>query len=265
MKDAGDGRNLDARGAPTHDEQVSRGHGLAVTLTCVASIAGAAQQPGVPALIAAARHLAATQQLDSAVVLLNRATDPSSGGSDGERAQALVLLGVVRFYLGQDSLTATAFRSALALDTTLQVVGLGQIDSVLPQVFEDARKQVASAEREAALRPHSCIRRCTAGETPPRLHDIPQLVLDSGPDFMNTRATLTILLVVSENGVPEPETIRMSSSTMPSMNAQVLEAVRAAHFRPALANGVPVRALVELRFEFRAEGMSAITYRIEGP
>jgi len=28
---------------------------------------------------------------------------------------------------------------------------------------------------------------------------------------------------------------------------------------------VPVRALVELRFEFRAEGMSAITYRIEGP
>jgi hypothetical protein len=67
---------------------------------------------------------------------------------------------------------------------------------VLPQVFEEARKQVVSAAREAALRPHSCIRRCTAGETPPR---------------------------------------------------------------------VPVRALVELRFEFRAEGMSAITYRIEGP
>ncbi len=244
---------------------MSRGHGLAVTFTCVASIAGAAQQPGVPALIAAARHLAATQQLDSAVVLLNRVTDPSSGGSDGERAQALVLLGVVRFYQGQDSLTAAAFRSALVLDTTLQVVGLGQIDSVLPQVFEDARKRVVSAAREAALRPHSCIRRCTAGETPPRLHDIPQLVLDSGPDFMNTRATLTILLVVSENGVPEPETIRMSSSTMPSMNAQVLEAVRAAHFRPALADGVPVRALVELRFESRAEGMSAITYRIEGP
>jgi len=35
--------------------------------------------------------------------------------------------------------------------------------------------------------------------------------------------------------------------------------------RPALANGLPVRALVELRFEFRGEGMTAITYRIEGP
>jgi TonB family protein len=265
VTEAGNGRKLDGRGAPPHDEQMTRGHGLAVTLTCVASIAAAAQQPGVSGLIVAARHLAATQQLDSAVVLLNRATDAASGGTDGERSQALVLLGVVRFYQGQDSLTAAAFRSALALDTTLQVGGLGQIDSVLPQVFEEARKQVVSAAREAALRPHSCIRRCTAGETPPRLRDIPQLVLDSGPDFMNTRATLSILLVVSETGVPEPATIRVSSSTMPSMNAQVLEAVRASHFRPALANGVPVRALVELRFEFRAEGMSAITYRIEGP
>lgn len=238
---------------------------LAVVLLSVVPVEATAQQNGVSGLIAAARHLAATQQLDSAVVLLNRATDAGSGGTDDERAQALVLLGVVRFYQGQDSLTAAAFRSALVLDTALQVGGLGQIDSVLPRVFEDARKQVVSTARAAALRPHSCIRRCLAGETPPRLHDIPQLVLDSGPDFMNTRAVLSILLVVSEIGVPEPETIRISSSTMPSMNAQVLEAVRAAHFRPALANGVPVRALVELRFEFHAEGMSAITYRIEGP
>ncbi len=229
-------------------------------------VRGVSAQQSVPQLIAAARHLAATQQLDSAVALLTRATDRSTGGTDGERAQALVLLGVVRYYQGQDSLTAAAFRSALALDTTLQAIGLGKIDSVLPQLFEDARKQVESAAHADAQRPHSCIRRCLAGETPPQLHDIPQLVvLDSGPNFVNTRAVLTILLVVSENGIPEPETIRISSSTMPSMNAQVLEVVRAAHFQPALANGVPVRALVELRFEFRAEGMSAVTYRIEGP
>ncbi len=238
---------------------------LAVVLLSVVPVEATAQQTGVSRLIAAARHLAATQQLDSAVVVLTRATDAANGGTDAERAQALVLLGVVRFYQGQDSLTAAAFRSAFALDTTLQVGGLGQIDSVLPQLFEDARKQVVTTAREAALHPHSCIRRCLAGETPPRLHDIPQLVLDSGPDFMNTRAVLSVLLVVSDNGVPEPETIRITSSTMPSVNAQVLEAVRAAHFVPALANGVPVRALVELRFEFRVEGMSAITYRIEGP
>ena len=238
---------------------------LAVALLWIVSIEATAQQTSGASLIAAARHLAATQQLDSAVALLNRAIDRSSASTDPERAQALVLLGVVRYYQGQDSLTAAAFRSAVTLDTTLQVGGLAQIDSALPRLFEDARNHVVSAAREAALRPHSCIRRCLAGETPPRLHDIPRLVLDSGPDFMNTRALLSVLLVVSENGIPEPETIRVSSSTMPSVNAQVLEAVRAAHFQPALANGVPVRALVELRFEFHAEGMSAITYRIEGP
>ena len=226
---------------------------------------GAIAQQSAPDLIAAARHLAASRRLDSAATLLNRVIDRSSSGTDDERAQALVLLGVVRFYQGQDSLTAAAFRSALTIDTTLQVGGLGQIDSVLPQLFEDERKRVVSALRESALRPHSCIRRCLGGETPPRLRDIPRLTLDSGPDFINTRAVLSVLLVVSEDGIPEPETIRISSSTMPSVNAQVLEAVRAAHFRPALANGVPVRALVELRFEFHAEGMSAITYRIEGP
>jgi len=238
--------------------------GLALVLGWALVRGGSAQQ-SAPDLLAAARHLAATQQLDSAVVLLTRAADRASGGTDDDRAQALVLLGVVRFYQGQDSLTAAAFRSALTLDTTLQVGGLGQIDSVLPQLFEDERKRVVSAVREAVLRPHSCIRRCLGGETPPRLRDIPRLTLDSGPDFINTHAVLSVLLVVSEDGIPEPETIRVSSSTMPSVNTQVLEAVRAAHFRPALANGVPVRALVELRFEFRAEGMTAITYRIEGP
>ncbi|HEY6222586.1 MAG TPA: TonB family protein [Gemmatimonadales bacterium] len=238
---------------------------LALILGCLAAPGARAQQESVAALLASARRLAAAQQLDSAVVVLNHVADAKTGGSAAERGHALVLLGVVRFYQGQDSLTAAAFRSALALDTTLEVSGLEQIDSLLPHLFEDARAQAISAAREVARRPHSCIRRCLAGETPPRLHDIPQLVLDSGPDFMNTHAVLAVLLVVSENGVPEPETIRIESSTMPPLNSQVLEAVRAAHFEPALANGIPVRALIELRFEFRAEGMTAITYRIEGP
>src|SRR5215831_10224426 len=100
---------------------------LAVAITSFVSIGAAAQQTGVSGMIAAARHLAATQQLDSAVVLLNRAIEATNGGTDAERAQALVLLGVVRFYQGRDSLTAAAFRAALTLDTTLQVGGLAQI------------------------------------------------------------------------------------------------------------------------------------------
>ena len=241
------------------------GYWLTAAFSCAVSIAVSAQQTGVSALIATARHLALAQQLDSAVVLLNRATDEANGGTDAERAQAFVLLGVVRFYQGRDSLTTAEFRSAVSLDTTLRVGSLAQIDTTLSQAFEDARRRVLAATREAASRPHSCVRRCVGGETPPRLRDIPQLQLEYGPDFISTRAVLRILLVVSANGLPEPETIRMESSTMPQMNNQVMDAVRAAHFEPALDNGVPVRALVELRFEFRAEGTNGITYRIEGP
>lgn len=242
-----------------------RTFGLTIVLGAILTTGAMAHQVSVPGLIATARSLVAAQQLDSAVVVLDRASDGKNGGSAGDRAQALVLLGVVRYYQGRDLLTAQAFDSALALDSTLQVGGLARIDSVLPQMFDAARTRAAAA-RSAAQPPHSCVRRCLNGEIPPRLHDIPQLVvLDSGPDFINTHAMLAVLLVVSETGVPEPATIRIESSTMPKMNAQVLDAVRAAHFRPALANGVPVRALVELRFDFRAEGMTGIAYRIEGP
>lgn len=230
-----------------------------------ATARGLAQQVDVPGMVAAARHLVAAQQLDSAVVLLNQATNPKNGAAAGQRAQAFVLLGVVRYYQGKDSLTTDAFRSALGLDTTLQVAGLAQIDSALPHVFEDARAQAVAAAHSTPDEPHNCIRRCVAGETAPRLRDIPQLVLDSGPDFINTHAVLIVRLVVSETGTPEPATIRMETSTMPMMNAQVLDIVRAAHFRPALAQGTPVRALVELKFDFRAEGMTGITYRVEGP
>ena len=55
---------------------------LGVVLLSVVPVEATAQQTGVSGLIATARHLAATQQLDSAVVLLNRATDAASGGTD---------------------------------------------------------------------------------------------------------------------------------------------------------------------------------------
>lgn len=237
-------------------------------LLCAASSPAAGQQSPVRDLIASARRLVSATQLDSAVVLLERAVDFSAGGTTGERAQASVLLGIARYYQGLDSLTAAAFRAALALDSTLQVGGLAQIDTALARVFDAERnRRVAhSAARAAAENPHYCIRGCRDGEQSPTLRDIPRfVVLDSGPDFMNTRAVVVVRLVVSAEGVPEAESIRVTSSTMSRLNNQVVDAVRAAHFRPALAGGTPVRALVELSFGFRAEGMNGITYSIQGP
>lgn len=63
-----------------------------------------------------------------------------------------MLLGIARYYQGLDSLTAAAFRAALALDSTLQVGGLAQIDTVLARVFdaERDRRVAPSAARAAA-------------------------------------------------------------------------------------------------------------------
>ncbi len=243
-------------------------HWLAVCLACTAPMPAAGQSPTVPDLIAAARSLVTAQQLDSAVVLLRRAIDSGSGGTIVQRAQALVLLGIVRYYEGQDSLTAAAFRAAIVLDTTLRVGGLSEIDPSLARVFEAERAMVVAetATRSAAQSVHYCVPHCLEGVVGPRLRDIPHfVVLDSGPDFINTHAVVVVRMVVSEGGFPEPETIRIASSTMRSVDAEVLDAVRAAHFQPAKANGVPVRALVELSFDFRAEGMNGVTYRVRGP
>ena len=225
-----------------------------------------AQRVGVPGLIAGARGLMATSQMDSAAVLLNHAIDPGSGATLGERTQALVLLGVVRFYQGQDARTADAFRTALTLDTTLQVPGLARVDSSLPPLFEKVRVEVVSAARTAAATPRYCVGGCQNGEERPRLMSIPRMVMDAGPDFLNTHATVIVRLVVDEAGTPDAATVRIESSTMPAMNNQVLDAVRGAHFRPAMVGRTtPVRALIDLRFDFRAEGETAITYQITQP
>jgi TonB family protein len=245
-----------------------RKHWLAVCLACTAAWPAAGQDQTVPDLIAAARALASSQQLDSAVVLLRRAIDPGTGGTIGQRAQALVLLGIVRYYEGQDSLTASAFRAAITLDTTLRVGGLSEIDPSLGRVFEAERAMVVAetAARFAAQSVNFCVPHCLNGVVAPTLRDIPHfVVLDSGPDFINTHAVVVVRMVVSADGAPEPETIRVASSTMRSVDNQVLDVVRAAHFQPARAHGVPVRALVELSFDFRAEGMNGVTYRIRGP
>ncbi|TMI95695.1 MAG: hypothetical protein E6H01_14300, partial [Bacillati bacterium ANGP1] len=58
---------------------------------------------------------------------------------------------------------------------------------------------------------------------------------------------------------------RIVSSNLRAVDAQVLQIVQSAHFTPATAASEPVRAQVQLRFEFHAEGFNAISYRVSGP
>src|SRR5438067_1989847 len=70
--------------------------------------------------------------------------------------------------------------------------------------------------------------------------------------------------VVDQDGLVEPETVRLQSSTAVGVVEQIERALPQARFRPGFAKGVPVRTRVQLRFDFEAEGTGLIryTYRV---
>ena len=239
-------------------------------------------------LINLAREQIRANRTDSALTLLKLAADSATGGSVSDREQAYVLLGVIEYIAHRDSTaTALAFRHALQLDPGLQAAGLAQVDSALERILLAERSAMlpdTTARRAPSPRtgpppatpsqasspygpPHDCIRRCRGGEEKPEVIQRPQFtMLDPavlGPS--ETRGVIVVHFVVGVEGAPEPESIRVTTNTAQGLTDQVLEALRAMHFRPATLNGTPVRAQVEMRFEFRAAGYNTIDYTISGP
>ncbi len=237
-------------------------------------------------LITLAREQIRANRADSALALLKVAADSATGGSVGDREQALVLLGVIEYVAHRDSsATALAFRRALQLDPGLQAGGLAQVDSALERILVAERQALApdapAAPPAAAPPPaphgasgasspfgpmHDCVRRCRAGETKPEVIQRPQLPRpDPAVLGGQTRGLIVVRFIVGVEGAPEPESIRVTTNTVQALTDQVLEALRATHFRPATLNGEAVRAEVEMRFEFRAVGYNTIDYTITGP
>src|SRR6266516_3867569 len=105
----------------------------------------AAQQTAVTSraaeLIGLARDQIRANRADSALALLKVAADSATGGSVGDREQALVLLGFIEYVAHRDSsATALAFRRALQLDPGLQAGGLAQVDSALERILVAERQ-----------------------------------------------------------------------------------------------------------------------------
>src|SRR5436309_2406606 len=101
---------------------------------------------------------------------------------------------------------------------------------------------------------------------PPQFVLLPyQMVLD-GVVLPARRAHVFVALqaVVDQDGLVEPETVRLQSSTAVGVVEQIERALPQARFRPGFAKGVPVRTRVQLRFDFEAEGTGLIryTYRV---
>ncbi len=244
---------------------------VAATLACLSTPAALPAQSRPADLIAAARVQLQARHLDSAAILLRQAVDTGSGGTLGEHVEAWVLLGVVHFYSGDDSAARNDFRQALSLDRRIEPTGLLRSDSELAQLFAAERAKLpaagTAAEAMADQGVHECVPRCAAGEVKPRLLSIPSLIaLDQLPmGALRMHGLVLVRLIVSAAGTPEPESIHVVSGSLVAVDAEVVRAVQAAMFRPALANGRPIRASVELRYEFETEGSGTIRYRLLGP
>ena len=78
--------------------------------------------------ITAARVEFRAMKLDSAAVLLRYAMDSTAAPSRADLVEAWLLLGVVEFYRGNDSATASSFHQALALEPRLEASGLARYD-----------------------------------------------------------------------------------------------------------------------------------------
>ena len=234
---------------------------------------------GAPAsteLIAQARAQLHARQLDSAAVLLRRVTE-APARSPADRVQAWILLGIVNFYSASDSAASEAFRQAFSLDPGLDVPGLDAFDPEIARLVGEARAAVgvgdSTGPRTVAARApvatlYDCLTKCADSVVPPQFVLFPyQMVLD-GVVLPARRAHVFVALqaVVDQDGLVEPETVRLQSSTAVGVVEQIERALPQARFRPGFAKGVPVRTRVQLRFDFEAEGTGMIrySYRVVG-
>lgn len=237
--------------------------------------AGLPARAQAPALRDSARVRLSRGQFAEAVRLLERALEPTAGATHAERVKVLVLLAVTEYYAGRDSLSRSAFRRALVEAPDLSGVGLARLDSVLALMLEEERAalQAATPPRDDAPVPApaqppvpSCIRRCGAGVAKPQLVYVPDLeqnlgeVGQVGPS--GGRGLTLIRAVVGLDGYLEPASVQIVATNAPGLEQFVRGTLPRLRFRPASAGGAPVRALVEVRFDFRFEGLGLIRIQV---
>jgi hypothetical protein len=214
---------------------------------CVLLSAGVKAQ-GTGDALAQARAQLRQRNLDSAVALLRRITDSATWADTARRLNALVLAGIVRYYMGENVMSAASFRAALEIDPALVVPRLAEMDSTLGALFDSARVEVAREPSRDTL--YSCSPQCEGLEVEPRLldagtHQSRVLVFtDVGGDQLRGGALLRA--IVDTLGHVEPGSIEVVRSTLPQELLQsVLQGFLGARYRPGRAHGRTVRVLIE--------------------
>ena len=252
-----------------------RGLGLAVAVGSLVLVpAPDAAQSVAGARLVAARSALRGAQLDSAEIFLRQALDSTSGATKSDRVEAWLLIGVARYYAGNDSGVAAAFREALALEPQLAAPSLGQYDASLVALLEAQRRPaldpLARATSLDTVEAQVCVPSCPKGLSPPRERSFPVLDWNSGeldPSMAPRDARLAVRFIVDTAGRVDTLSIRVVANNFPvgtyfeHFVAAYLNALAGARYHPARAGNRPVPAVIEavLRFEvqrgWRINGM----------
>ena len=213
-------------------------------------------QGGEADLLAHARTQIGLGNLDSAVALLGQVTRSALTSDSARRAEAFVLLAIVRYYQGNDSATTAAFREALSLSPTLQVSGLAQMDPAISALFEVERLRGASSVQKRDT-VYSCTPRCVGIDVPPKRKARGlEIVVTEAPPGGNAsgRGTALLRATLDTLGFVEPGSVEVVYSNLSRELIDVaVDRFRQARYSPAIVRGRPVRVRVEHRIVLRIE------------
>jgi hypothetical protein len=241
------------------------GLALAVVTLLHVPAPDAAQSIATARLVAARTALRGAQP-DSAEALLRQALDSVSGPTRGDRVEAWLLIGVARYYAGNDSGVVAAFREALALDPQVAAPRLGEYDPSLVTLLEAQRRSAADPLARAGqvdtVEAQVCVPSCPKGISPPRLRTFPVLDWNSGeidPSMAPRDARLVAHFLVDTLGRVDTLSIHVIANNFPVGSffehyvSAYLTALAGARYDPARAGKRAVPVVMEnvLRFEVR--------------
>jgi len=236
--------------------------GVSIALFLWPMRAGA--QTTAAARLAAAHTALRGAQLDSVEIMLRDVLDSASRPTHSDRVEAWLLIGVARYYGGNDSGVVAAFREALALEPHLSAPRLVQYDSSLVVVLEGQRRALletaAPVQRVTIIEPQLCAPACPKGVSPPRLRFFPTIDWNSGendPSMAPRDARLVVRYIVDTTGHVDTLSIRVVANNFPSgtyfdhYKAAYLNALAGARYDPARAGTGPVPVIMETELRFQ--------------
>jgi TonB family protein len=200
-------------------------------------------------LLASARVRVAARDLDGARTLLARAADAAQGGGPTVRAEALMLLGLVHYYQGADSLARLAFGSALRLRPQARVPLVQEQDPDITRLLEQERCRLAAFEPTFT---GTCV--VTGLTAWPEIIAMPALAYPLALRDRGIEGRVWVSVIIDTLGDPVPGSVAVAESPDSGFDAVALEAVQGARFRPGVFGDRRVRAQVQVPIDFYIGG-----------